>query len=122
MKKFTVLLVGTPNSGKSTIFNLLSGSNRKVSNYAGVTVDTGISEVKSNKNYPDVHVSIVDLPGIYNLNPTSVDEAITTGTVLGENLQIPQYDLVALVLDINKLENTLFLILNLKKVLLKISF
>lgn len=110
----TVLLVGFPNSGKSTIFNLLSGQDRKVSNYAGVTVDTGIGELKSNSVSPE-KIKIVDLPGIYNVVPASSDEAITVATLMGLNQQVEQYHSILVVVDFSKLEASLALALSLKE-------
>ena len=108
----TVLLVGFPNSGKSTIFNLLSGKTRKVTNYSGVTVDKGTAELKSNGNY-DQKIQIVDLPGIYNLGPNSIDEAITVNSLIFQD----KYKMVAAVLDIDRLEASLSLALSLKEII-----
>ena len=107
----TVLLVGFPNSGKSTIFNSLSGKMRKVTNYSGITVDEGRAELKSNRNY-EQKVQIVDLPGIYNLNPSSMDEAVTVQRLISGE----KYNLVAAVLDMDRLEASLSLCLSLKEV------
>jgi len=111
----TVALVGFPNSGKSTIYNLLSGGRRKVSNYSGITVDAAIGEFKTNaKN--DQKLSIVDLPGTYNLTPGSIDEAVTTSFLLGFD-KSKKYHLVALVLDLERIESSLSLCLALKELI-----
>ncbi|MGK0368003.1 MAG: ferrous iron transport protein B, partial [Thermoproteota archaeon] len=107
----TVALVGFPNSGKSTIFNLLSGGRRKVSNYSGITVDCAYGDLKSNDKH-DQKIKIVDLPGTYNLAPNSIDEAVTTSFLLGLNQN--KYHLVALVLDMDRLESSLSLSLAMK--------
>jgi len=67
-------LLGNPNSGKTALFNLLTGSRQKVANYAGVTVERkeGRLQSPSGKSY-----AVLDLPGAYSLNPASLDEAIT---------------------------------------------
>ncbi|MBT7609027.1 MAG: ferrous iron transport protein B, partial [Bacteriovoracaceae bacterium] len=108
----TVLLVGFPNSGKSTIFNLLSGHTRKVANYSGVTVDRGMAELKSNSNY-ERKIQIVDLPGIYNLGPSSIDEAITIESVISND----DYSIIAAVLDVDRFEASLSLALALKDII-----
>jgi len=116
MKNF--LLLGFPNSGKSSIFNLLSGKSRKVSNYSGVSVDYDIAELKDNKNYSEnERVKIIDLPGIYNLIPTSLDEAITVGTLLKLNENIKNFDKVVIVVDSSKLEASLSLVLAVKEII-----
>ena len=79
----TTLLVGFPNSGKSTIFNMLTGQLRKVSNYSGVTVDSARAEYLSN-SINDIKLSVVDLPGIYSLVPTSLDEGVTAAALIKE--------------------------------------
>ncbi len=111
----SILLIGFPNSGKSTIYNLLSGKFRKVSNYSGVTVDSAAAELLSNSK-SDQKVRVIDLPGIYNLIPTSIDEAITTSTILRLDPSKSEYHLVALVLDLHRFEASLSLALALKEV------
>jgi ferrous iron transport protein B len=112
----TLLLVGTPNSGKSTIFNLLSGQYRKVSNYSGVTVDTGVGELKSNATH-ERQIQIVDLPGVNGLMPTSVDEAITMTALMGKDPKIQNYQRVIVVLEYGRLESSLALALRLIELL-----
>ncbi len=111
----SILLVGFPNSGKSTIYNLLSGQFRKVSNYAGVTVDSAAADLLSNSRH-EQKVRIIDLPGIYNLIPTSLDEAVTTNALLKLGPKSTDYHLVALVLDLHRFEASLSLALALKEV------
>tara|TARA_R110000868_G_scaffold204946_3_gene453153 strand:+ start:17772 stop:19751 length:1980 start_codon:yes stop_codon:yes gene_type:complete len=77
----TLLLIGFPNAGKSTFFNLLTGGNRKVSNYSGVTVDMGRADIKSDSD-GGIKLKLVDLPGIYNLVPASLDEGVTVKALL----------------------------------------
>ncbi|MFN8575699.1 MAG: ferrous iron transport protein B [Candidatus Sericytochromatia bacterium] len=109
----TYLFVGFPNSGKSTVFNILSGQSRKVSNYSGVTVDTGIAELKTN-NQNDEKILIVDLPGVYNLFPSSIDEGITVSTLLNLNKRITEFHKIVAVIDPSRLEASLALALSLK--------
>ena len=79
-KQLNIALVGNPNSGKSTLFNLLTGLNQKVGNYPGVTVDkkTGVIDLGLHKE-----VQILDLPGAYSMYPSSKDERIVVQHVNG---------------------------------------
>ena len=71
-KNKQILLVGNPNVGKSTVFNLLCNKNQKTGNYAGVTV----ASHSGNYEYKGEEVEVIDLPGSYSVYPTSEDEAI----------------------------------------------
>src|ERR1700736_1059704 len=74
-------LVGTPNSGKSALFNALTGSRQKVANYPGVTVERKAGVLRT----PSGHsVTLIDLPGTYSLRGRSPDEEITRDVVLGQ--------------------------------------
>jgi ferrous iron transport protein B len=75
-----IALVGNPNCGKTALFNLLTGSRQKVANYAGVTVERkeGVAITPSGKR-----VRILDLPGLYSLDPRQPDEQVTTDVLLG---------------------------------------
>jgi len=116
MKNF--LLVGFPNSGKSSIFNILSGKSRKVSNYSGISVDYAIAELSDNKNYSEEEkIKIIDLPGIYNLIPTSLDEAVTIGTLLKINEEIKDFSKVVIIVDSSKLEASISLVLAVKEII-----
>ena len=75
-----VLLVGNPNVGKSTVFNLLCNKQQKTGNYAGVTV----ASYSGNYNYKGENVEIIDLPGSYSIYPTSEDEAIFSKFLIDE--------------------------------------
>ncbi|MGZ5285152.1 MAG: FeoB small GTPase domain-containing protein, partial [Kaistella sp.] len=72
LKNKQILLVGNPNVGKSTVFNLLCNKNQKTGNYAGVTV----ASHSGNYEYKGEEVEVIDLPGSYSVYPTSEDEAI----------------------------------------------
>lgn len=110
-----VLLVGFPNSGKSTIYNMLTGQLRKVSNYSGVTVDSASAELISNA-INDKKISVVDLPGIYNLIPTSLDEGVTTTSLVKD---LSKYNGIVVVLDLDRFEASLSLLLAVKELLNK---
>ncbi|WP_417337305.1 ferrous iron transport protein B [Halobacteriovorax marinus] len=113
MKEARVLFVGFPNSGKSSLFNLLSGQKRKVTNYSGITVDAAEGMLLSNSSYEE-KVSIVDLPGMYNLVPTSIDEGVSLHALLNLSADKP-YDLVALIIDLERFESSMSLCLALKE-------
>ena len=106
-----ILLVGFPNSGKSTIFNLLTGQLRKVSNYSGVTVDSAKAALLSN-TINDKKLHVVDLPGVYNLIPTSIDEGVTTTSLLKDT---SKYHTIAMVMDLDRFEASLSLLLAVKE-------
>jgi ferrous iron transport protein B len=105
-------LVGTPNSGKTSLFNALTGSRQKVANYPGVTVERkeGFFVTPLGRQ-----VSLVDLPGTYSLRGRSPDEAITRDIVLGKALGETKPDLVLCVADSTNLRLTIRLLLELKQ-------
>lgn len=106
MKK--ILLVGLPNSGKSSLYNVLCKNQRKVSNYSGISVDEAKSELKSNDDF-EQKITLIDLPGIYDLNPSSIDEGICIDSILRNT-----HDLIAVVLDFDRFEASLSLALSIK--------
>jgi ferrous iron transport protein B len=105
-------LVGTPNSGKTSLFNALTGSRQKVANYPGVTVERkeGFFVTPSGRQ-----VSVVDLPGTYSLRGRSPDEEITRDFVLGRASGEALPDLVLCVADSTNLRLTIRLVLELKR-------
>ena len=102
----TVALVGPPNSGKTTLFNRLTGLRQKVANFPGVTVEqhSGIAELPDGRS-----VTIVDLPGIYSLNPRSEDEQVAYDVLHGDRAGSPKPEAVLLVLDSTNLGRHLML-------------
>ncbi|TPQ27456.1 ferrous iron transporter B [Bradyrhizobium guangdongense] len=105
-------LVGTPNSGKTSLFNALTGSRQKVANYPGVTVERkeGFFVTPQGRQ-----VSVVDLPGTYSLRGRSPDEEITRDFVLGKASGETMPDLVLCVADSTNLRLTIRLLLELKR-------
>lgn len=99
MSKKTIALCGNPNSGKTTLFNRLTGSNQKIGNWAGVTVERKQGAYKQNGD-----IEIVDTPGAYSLTPYSLDERITSDYV-----QSGAPDLIINVVDATNLERNLLL-------------
>lgn len=108
-KLLRVALVGNPNSGKSTIFNALTGLNQKVANYPGVTVDkrSGFTTIKG-VDGKKIKTEIIDLPGTYSLYPKSLDERIPF-KVLCDTGYMEQPDLVIVIADSTNLKRNLFL-------------
>ncbi len=105
-------LVGTPNSGKTALFNALTGSRQKVANYPGVTVErkTGALLTPSGHSF-----TIVDLPGTYSLRARSPDEEVTRDVVLGRFATETQPDALLCVADATNLRLALRLTLELKR-------
>lgn len=101
-----VAVVGPPNSGKSTLFNRLTGLRQKVANYPGVTVEKRVGKVKLEGGG---EVSLIDLPGIYGLSARSEDERLARDVLLGEMPGISRPDAVLLVLDSTNLRRNLAL-------------
>ncbi|MEI6620139.1 MAG: ferrous iron transporter B [Betaproteobacteria bacterium] len=107
-----VALVGNPNCGKSSLFNRLTGSQQKVANYAGVTVELKRGLMKTAQGQS---VTVLDLPGTYSLNPGAEDEAVACQVVRGQSLQEPAPDLVVAVLDATRLRRSLRLLASLRR-------
>ncbi|HEY9002504.1 MAG TPA: ferrous iron transport protein B [Mucilaginibacter sp.] len=100
-----VALVGNPNTGKSTLFNVLTGLNQKIGNFPGVTVDkkTGFCDLPDGRR-----AEIIDLPGTYSLYPKSRDESIVF-SVLADKANPLRPDLVVVILDASNLKRNLLL-------------
>jgi len=98
-----IALVGNPNSGKSSLFNALTGLNQKVGNFPGVTVDkkTGSSQLT-----PSLTVNIIDLPGTYSLYPKRADEWVTYKVLLNQDPSV-RADMVVLLVDASNLKRNL---------------
>lgn len=107
-KTISVALIGNPNSGKTTLFNALTGLNQKTGNYPGVTVDkhVGITKVKTNEQ--TISLSITDLPGTYGVYPKSIDEEVTCKVLLGIENEVP--DIAIVVTDASNLKRHLLLV------------
>ena len=100
-------VVGNPNSGKSTLFNALTGLRQKVGNYPGVTVEKKTGQFYSLHGKP---IQLIDLPGAYSLVPRSPDEAITRDVLLGRVPDTPRPNRVICIVDASNLERNLFLV------------
>jgi ferrous iron transport protein B len=104
-------LIGTPNSGKTALFNALTGSRQKVANYPGVTVERKTGELKTPAGRS---VTLIDLPGTYSLRARSPDEEVTRDVVLGRRSVEDTPDLLLCVADSTNLRLALRLVLELK--------
>jgi len=100
-----VALVGNPNTGKTSLFNQLTGLKQKVGNYPGITVDKKIGTA-SLKGGLKAH--IIDLPGTYSINPTSIDENIVLNTLIDKSCE-DYPDVIVVVADIENLKRNLLL-------------
>jgi ferrous iron transport protein B len=106
-------LIGVPNCGKTALFNRLTGSRQKVANYPGVTVERKEGRFvgpRTGRVY-----RVIDLPGAYSLEPTTLDEAIARDVVLGRHASEPAPDLLVCVVDATNLRLNLRLVLELKR-------
>ncbi len=108
-----VALVGNPNSGKTALFNALTGAHQKVANYAGVTVERKEGLIRSPSGRT---LSVLDLPGTYSLRARSPDEEVTRDAVLGRLAGETPPDVVVCVADATNLRLVLRLVLELKAV------
>ncbi len=103
MAKYKIGLIGNQNSGKSTLFNALTGSNQHVGNFPGVTVERKEGLIKGHK-----YIMIVDLPGIYSLSPYTKEEILTR-----EFLMKDKPDAIINIIDATSIERSLYLTLQL---------
>src|SRR5581483_9795944 len=103
-RSLTVALIGNPNSGKTTLFNALTGLRQKVGNYPGVTVE----KKEGRATLPNgMAARLLDLPGLYSLTPHSPDELIAREVLMG--LHPPRPDVILNVVDASNLERNLYL-------------
>jgi ferrous iron transport protein B len=105
-RTLTVALVGNPNTGKSTLFNALSGLRQRVGNYPGVTVEMKKGSFTAAGG---VAVDLIDLPGTYSLAPRSPDEVVAVDLLLGRRPEEPRPDVVLSIVDASNLDRHLYL-------------
>ena len=101
----TIALAGNPNSGKTTLFNALTGANQYVGNWPGVTVEKKEGKLKHRKE-----IRVVDLPGIYSLSPYTLEEVVARNYLLNE-----RPDAILNIVDGTNLERNLYLTTQLRE-------
>ena len=106
-KPLCVAVTGNPNTGKTSLFNVLTGLRQKVANYPGVTVETKMGQWPVVPTFPPAQV--IDLPGLYSLDATSLDEEIARDVLLGRTQKIQQPDVVVIAVDATNLSRNLYL-------------
>ena len=109
---WSVALVGNPNCGKTALFNLLTGARQKVANYAGVTVERKVGNVRLADGR---QISVIDLPGAYSLTPATPDEQVTLDVIEGRRRGEDAPDAIVAVVDATNLRMNLRLVLELKR-------
>jgi ferrous iron transport protein B len=107
-RTLTVAVAGNPNAGKTTLFNALTGLRHKVANYPGVTIERKEGWWRIEPNSPPVRV--IDLPGLYSLEATSIDETIARNVLLGHEAKTPRPDVVIVAIDATNLVRNLYLL------------
>lgn len=104
-RPLTIAIIGNPNTGKSTLFNALSGMQSRVGNYPGVTVEKKVGKV----TWHGRSVTLVDLPGTYSLSPRTLDEMVAVDVLLGRQRDVGTLDAVICIVDASNLERNLYL-------------
>ncbi len=101
-----IALIGNPNTGKSTLFNILTGLKQKIGNYPGVTVEKHLGQLQLD----DLEVQLIDLPGTYSLSAQSPDEMVVIDVLRGAIDDIGKPDLILIVIDASNLRRNLYLV------------
>ena len=110
IKNIKVALIGNPNTGKTSVFNALTGLNQKVGNYPGITVEKKQGSFKLDRV---TKARILDLPGTYSLNASSIDESVVVELLLNKNdFDFP--DVAVVVTDVENLKRNLLLFTQIK--------
>jgi ferrous iron transport protein B len=102
----SVALIGNPNTGKTSLFNALTGLKQRVGNYSGVTVEKKFGSWQLSETQ---EVQLIDLPGTYSLSAASLDERIAVDVLAGHVAGLPSPDLIVVVVDVENLQRNLFL-------------
>lgn len=110
-KKITIALAGNPNSGKTTVFNNITGARQHVGNWPGVTVE----KKEGHCSYKDYNINVVDLPGVYSLTAYSLDEVVARDFIIEG-----KPDVVVDVVDASNLERNLYLAVQLLEMHVKL--
>ena len=113
------LLIGNPNTGKTTLFNRLTGQSARIGNYPGITVERRSGELRLNRASAPPVIEVVDVPGAYSLSARSAEEQIALSAVLG-TAGNPRPDLCIVVVDAGQLARNLYLVLQLLELDVKV--
>lgn len=109
-QNINVALIGNPNVGKTSVFNQLTGLNQQVGNYPGITVEKKVGFCKLSTN---INANVIDLPGTYSLNASSVDENMVIELLLNKNDKLYP-DVIVLIVEIENLKRNLLLFTQIK--------
>ncbi len=101
-----VALIGNPNTGKSTLFNALTGMQARIGNFPGVTVEKKVGRIQ----FDSRTVELIDLPGTYSLSPRTLDEMVSVDVLLGRQTDVGDIDAVVCIVDASNLERNLYLV------------
>ena len=105
-RRLTAVLIGNPNTGKSTLFNALSGSRALTGNFPGVTVEKKLGRM----SYNGCEIDLIDLPGTYSLAPRTLDEMVAVNVLLGRQSDTAPPDVVVCIIDASNIERNLYLV------------
>lgn len=108
----TVVLIGNPNTGKSTLFTALSGLHTRIANYPGCTVEKKLGTFDD----AGMKTTLVDLPGTYSLSPRSLDEMVSVDVLLGRQADVGKIDAVICIVDAANLERNLYLFTQVREI------
>src|SRR6218665_523797 len=109
-ENINIALIGNPNTGKTSLFNQLTGLNQQVGNYPGITVEKKIGFCKLSNN---IKANVLDLPGTYSLNASSIDENVVIELLLNKNDKLYP-DVVLLITEVENLKRNLLLFTQIK--------
>jgi ferrous iron transport protein B len=115
----TIALAGNPNSGKTTLFNALTGLRQKTGNYPGITVEKRLGRIASGGNRQAM-IDLIDLPGTYSLISQSPDERVAVDVIKGAMADTPRPDAVIVVVDASNLQRNLYLVSQLLEMQVKL--
>lgn len=101
-----VAVIGNPNTGKSTLFNALTGMQARTGNFPGVTVEKKVGRIQLENRT----VELIDLPGTYSLSPRTPDEMVSVEVLLGHQQEIGEIDAIVCIVDASNLERNLYLV------------
>lgn len=111
-RELTIVLIGNPNTGKSTLFTALSGMHTRIANFPGCTVEKKLGVFTDE----GIKITLVDLPGTYSLSPRSLDEMVSVDVLLGRQADVGKIDAVICIVDAANIERNLYLFTQVREV------